>query len=404
MTAVPTTQLGSPPALQSAAMFTRGELKAVGAAAVLLTVLGTIVIVGMTIALGHYNSLAHAGPKAAVDGFVLALLMTGSRRWRCVALLGVVYGLVLFVQLGLPYIAAVIVMSGFGAAMVGRIAPNRAIAALFAAIVFELLASLGAPLKILLATDGQEPILWGMWLAEWPLRVVGIVVGVILARRFLQRQPIVSPIGESTILLKNSVEKRVDPAISIVAAVVGATLPMWLTSWRALAVVAVFYLAYGLFAGLRRGLLGAVVAMIWGWAVFALASYLWHGDWHRVTDLGRTLVLRFWPMTIAAAVIAQCVRPIEMFQLLRRLHLPAAVLLPIAHVLRAIPVARRDFSRSVADLRRRRVLTGPMSLLLRPITIAKAVVVPVMSRFANDLTEKSAAADCRSTPFQLDNQ
>lgn len=403
MTAVPT-QLGSPPALQSAAMFTRGELKAVGAAAVLLTVLGTTVIVGMTIALGHYNSLAHAGPKAAVDGFVLALLMTGGRRWRCAALLGIVYGLVLFVQLGLPYIAAVIVVSGVGAALVGRAIPNRASAIIAAAIVFELLASLGAPLKILLATDGQEPILWGLWLTEWPLRVAGIVVGVILARRSLKRRPVDSPIGESSVLLIENAKHRINPAIAIVAAVVGATLPMWLTSWRALTIVAVFYFAYAVLAGLRRGLLGAVVAVIWGWVVFGGASYLWHEDWQRVIDLGRTLVLRFWPMTIAAAVIAQCVRPIEMFQLLRQLRLPAVVLLPIAHVLRAIPVARRDFSRAVTDLRRRRVLTGPTSLLLRPITIAKAVVVPVMSRFANDLTEKSAAADCRSTPFQLDNQ
>ena len=60
--------------------FTRRELQRVGAAVLLMAVLGTIIIIGMTIAMGHYNTLAHAGPKAVIDGVAVPFNAYASRR------------------------------------------------------------------------------------------------------------------------------------------------------------------------------------------------------------------------------------------------------------------------------------------------------------------------------------
>lgn len=63
------------PDLSEERFFSLRELSRVGTATTMLVVVGTAIVVVMTIMLGHYNSLAHCGPKAVLDGAIIALLI-----------------------------------------------------------------------------------------------------------------------------------------------------------------------------------------------------------------------------------------------------------------------------------------------------------------------------------------
>lgn len=175
---------------QPNAAFTPRELARVGIAATMIVFGGTVIILLMIMLLGHYNSLAHSFPKAVLDGAVIALLLGRSGRWRCLALLGVVYGLVLLMQVGVAYLPPVLALAGLLGVLAGATAGwvRRWLGVLVAAAAFEWAAGLGSPLKIFFGTgDANEPFLWGLWFAEWPLRISGAVVGVLLAWRWAAR-------------------------------------------------------------------------------------------------------------------------------------------------------------------------------------------------------------------------
>jgi len=399
---------------KSSDWFTAAELRATGVAATLMVVLGTIVVVGITIAFGHYNSLLHAGPKAVADALAIGLLLGAGRRWRCMALLGVVYGLVMLLQIGLIYVSVMMMLAGLGAAAAGRVTRTfgSTPAVLMAAVVFELLAGFTAPIKILLATnDGREPVLWMLWLAEWPLRIGGAAVGVMLSRKLarslgvnLARRSDAPPEGLPAATRSAAPSPRTNASkswhapVALTMVIIAGTLPMVVQSWFGLAILAAVFFGYGYWYGLRRALLNAFVALAWGCITFAAASFLWHRDADRVVDLGRTFALRFWPMTVAAVVIARCVRPIAFVRLLRQLRLPAIILLPLMQVARSIPRARRDVERSLASLQINQKTHGVASMLRRPLATTRAVLQPLIWRFARELGKHAdpvGEASCR---------
>ncbi len=373
--------------------FTLRELNRVGAAAAMMVVAGTIIIISMTMALGHYNSLAHSGPKAVLDGLAIALLMGKIGRWRCLALLGVVYGLVLMLQIGVVYLLGVMIVAGAGAACVGwlflRI--HRLTAVVFAAVTFELLAGCGAPVKIFLATrHGDEPFLWMMWFAEWPLRIIGALVGVILAQRWLARQrqhssqtsiditrfsPALTTSnvsGEVTPVLHHHGKVRLKPArgraaagLRLALAMLACALPMVLESWSAIAAAALLYFAYGWWAGLRKQLLGVMIGLLWGTLVFAAASFLWHQDKARVLDLIRTFTLGMAPLAISAPVLILTSRPVDLIGVLRSCFVPKVVLIPVAQIAREVPRSRQRLAHDLAALRKEGLTLGPGFILRR---------------------------------------
>ncbi len=392
----------------------------------MLVVGGFVIIMGMTIAMGFYSSLAHCGPKAVLDGAVIALLMHKSR-WRCLSLAAIVYGLVLLLQLGNPYVFAVIALSGLIAASVGRVLSpiSFGLAVGVAAVVYEIFAGFGMPIRIWLSTDGNEPILWGMWFAEWPLRMIGAIVGVWLAMRFLRdraandlvapvalRVPSETPptsigmpqIGDVTAPSVTSIDSatpardgvsakstrgkgRLAAGLRIGMSFVACFLPMLLNSWVALSIVAGLYLMYGVMAGLRWRALQALAGLVYGWVVFAGASYLWHQDFDRVIDLLRTFVLRFIPLAVSSAVLVLTVRPVDVVRLLRTIRTPGVIILPLSHVFRGIPHSRRQFGASIARLRRDGVWRGPLSIFRRPRAIARGLLGPQFRRWANELAD-----------------
>jgi hypothetical protein len=381
-------------------IFTPAELARVGTAVTMMVACGTVIIVGMTIALGHYNSLAHALPKAIVDGLVIALLLGNRGRFRCLALLGIVYGLVLLLQFGVFYLVPVMAVAGLAAAAGGRAAAvlHRPGAIVLAAILYELLAGFGAPIKIYFGTDGRsEPFLWGMWLAEWPLRIVGAGVGVMLARRRANRGDAAATVEPEQTVGEIDMPKVSRPlqqrgvwhaGVCTAASVAACVLPMIVQGWVGLAAIAVWYLLFALAAGLRRGLLAAAGGLFWGWLVFALASYAWHHDSHRIADLLRTFVLRFAPITFASMVLVATVRPVDLVRLLRRLRLGAIIILPLAHVARSLPEIRREMHRTITMLRNRGEWSGPISILRRPRHILRSLLAPPMRRWASALAER----------------
>jgi hypothetical protein len=385
-------------------MFTALELRRVAIATAMMAVLGTVVIVASIVILGHYNSLAHAGPKAIVDGLAIALLMSrADARWRSLSLLGAVYGLVIFLQIGVAYLLPVLAFAGVVGAFAGRVASplGRTVAVLAAVIAFELFASLGAPVKIYFATEGRsEPFLWGMWALELPLRAAGASIGAWLAIRWIRRRaarpaialPVVRLVTLSDSTCSAACDRRcevarrccrtrgpLDAGVRVAASTLATVLPMALHGWTALGIVAGASIGYGLWAGLRREFVGAVVGLFASFVVFGLASYAWHREPALVVDLIRSLVLRFMPIAIAGIVVVKTVRGCDLVRLLRSARLPGAITFTFASVLRELHGTAHHVKSSLASLRN-------VPFRRRPIAAYREVIVPVARRFAERLT------------------
>ncbi len=375
-------------------LFDWAELRRVGVAVTMMVVLGTAIIMVQAALMG-YNSLAQAGPKAIVDGAVIAMLIGRTRRWRTLALLGPVYGLVLLFMTGIIYLPAIMTLAAAGGAVAGRLLHrlHRLTALCVADVVFELLAGAGQPLYIYFGTQGgDEPLLWSMYLLEWPLRIAGALMGVWLGRRFRARRDsptrvISSPTAPPRRHQAARRASRIGAGTKLVIALFGCVAPMLIDAWSALAVIALLYLAFAWVTGVRRALLWTLFGLVWIWCFYALASFLWHHDWHRVIDLIRTLLLRFMPLTLSAAVIMLTVPPREMVRTFRRWRVSPVILLPVATALRGLAPARRRVAAELAALKQSDRWRGPLTPLLRPITVASALFVPLFHQWAGQLAE-----------------
>jgi hypothetical protein len=394
-------------------IYTRSEMRRVGTAAMMLVVGGYVIIIGITMAMGFYSSLAHSGPKAVLDGAVVGLLLLNKGRWRCWTLVGLVYAFSLLLLLGNPYVFAVIAMAALIGSGFGRVTEplfGRTVAVAVTAVMYEVLAGFGMPIRILLSTDGREPILWNMWFAEWPLRIAGALVGVSLAVKFLRRRATQGPREFEIDAREPAVDVPADldaPArrghpggvvaprargiraagVRVAMSLIACFLPVMIERWSLLGLVALVYVIYAFWAGLKWRGFYALLGLLYGWAVFAGASYLWHQDWHRSFDMLRTFALRFAPLALASTVLATTVRPVDMVRLLRRCFIPGVIVLPLSHVLRGIPQSRREFGQSIARLRRDGTYRGPLSILRRPRAIARGLLGPQFRRWADQLAE-----------------
>lgn len=344
-------------------IYTKRELRRVGVAVTLIAVLGTIIIIGMTIVMGHYNSLAHSGPKAVVDGVAIGLLIGARGRWRLLALVGVVYGLVLLVQVGLFYLLPIMTLAGIAATAVGRTTSSlhRPAAIALAAITYELIAGTGGAVRIVFGTRGDEPLIWLLWAAELPCRIAGSIVGVALAHRMIARWNVGAAVGEPSDagvprarhIPSNDIRERgvAAAAVRLCVLVIATIVPLWIDQVALLATFAFAAIVYGLWAGLRRHLVGVAAMFLFGWLIFGTLSYVWHHDVSRVVELLKTLVLRFLPMTISAVVLVETCRSVDLLRLFRRMGLGPIVLLPLSHVVRQAPVLKRDWMHSLRRLR-----------------------------------------------------
>lgn len=351
------------PEVKDKSVFRMGEIRRVGTAATMMVVCGTIIIVGtMLLLLGHYSSLSHCTQKAILDGAVIALLMGRHGRWRCLALLGVVYGFVLLLQIGVFYLVAVMSVAGIVGALTGRMLDplGRTVSVLVAAIVYELLAGTGPIFKIYFGTDNKAGvILWSLWLAELPLRAIGAGIGVYWAQRWMKRASATAlELLRPTEDWPRSVAgkpRTIRPVrgnraigIRVIASLVACILPMLLHSMAALSAVAVWYLLYALAAGARKKIPTIIVGLLWGAVIFGAGSYAWHRDVDLVIDLFRTFVLRFAPLMLAAAVLISTVRPVDLIRWLRKVKISPIIILPLAQVARSVPRIRAMMRNSKA--------------------------------------------------------
>jgi hypothetical protein len=387
-------------------LFARRELMRIGTAATMIFC-GSAAIVLSLMPLVGYSGLAHAGPRAVLHGMIISLLIGHETRWRCLALLGVVLGVFLgFIQPAIAPLFPIFALAGLAGAAVGwcMMGLPRWMALAGGVVCFELLTSLGAPLRIYFATkDGHEPILWAAWLAEWPLRIAGGFIGVWLAMRWLKRRQATenataSP-QPSNALQPPATEpptkaghrfrtNQLLTALALFAAALACILPMAMQSWMALGIIAASYLVYSLLMGLRKSLLHIAAALAWGWMIYAFGSYLWHRDMDRVADLGRTVVLRFAPMALSALVIIRRTTPLDVFQLLRKFRVSALVLIPLSTLLRSGPRAKRDVRHAWQNLQHSGIIQSRWSILRRPRPIISGLFGPTLRHWADRLAEK----------------
>jgi len=373
--------------------FTKRELQRVGAAVLLIAVLGTIIILGMTIAMGHYNSLAHAGPKAAIDGIAIGLLIGRRGRWRLLGLVGIVYGLVLLCQVGLLYLLPIMTVAGVAAAAVGRvISPmHRPLAIAAAVATYELLAGTGGAVRIVFGTRGDEPLIWALWIGEEALRALGGVIGVVVAHRMLAgwskpRETELSSSDFAPGTRRDNRQPGVGAAALRLTVLIGATiLPLSIRHTPSLCAFAGIAVAYALWAGLRRQLVHLFLMFLFGWLVFSGLSIAWHQDLHRVTEIAESLVLRFLPMTLSAAVLVETTRSVDLLRCFRAIGMGPVVLLPLSHVVRQAPVLRREW---FGSLRRLRLSSGGRFWLLRrPREAARLLIAQPFRKLAAQLIE-----------------
>lgn len=397
-------------AARPSGLFARRELMRIGTAATMIFC-GSAAIILALLPLVGYSGLAHAGPRAVLHGMIISLLIGHGTRWRCLALLGVVLGVFLgFIQPAIAPLFPIFAIAGLAGAAVGwsMMGLPRWMALAGGVVCFELLTSLGAPLRIYFATkDGHEPILWAAWLAEWPLRIAGGFIGVWLAMRWIQRRkgkptdppppvlvqlplPEYREIGniESAPPVESARHNQFLTALALFAAALACALPMVLQSWTALGIIAAAYLAYSLLMGLRKSLLHIAAALAWGWMIYALGSYLWHRDMDRVEDLGRTVVLRFAPMALAALVIIRRTSPLDVFRLLRKFRVSALVLIPLSILLRSGPRAKREVRHAWQNLQDSGLIRSRWSILRRPRPIILGLFGPTLRHWADRLVEK----------------
>jgi len=402
--------------LKRASFFESREVKRVGIASTLM-IAGVIAVVLTLLPVFGYSSLAQAFPKSIVDGGVVGLLVGLSGRWRTLILLGAVVGLFLgTVMPAIPVLFVVYGVAGLLAAFAGKSfdSIDRRCAIAVAGLVFTTIAGGLFPLQVILGTkEGDEPILWMFYGLECFVRVPGSIIGGMLAVRYLhapkRAKPAVQTLRQQPADAIPQTKLSDDPAQSprrsessksarrkrsrdpylaaflLVMTVLGSTLLLAVENAMILGSVVCIYISIAL--AMRKPLAVVVVSLtlLWTWAIFATASYVWHQDLDRVVDLGRTLFLRFFPMTMGAVLIVSSVSPVAMFKVLRVARLPGVLLLPFSQILRAAPLLTRDIKSRSDQLRKQGIWQGRFFPLRRPVFTAKNVLLPSVWSLIDEL-------------------
>src|SRR5690606_15187438 len=115
--------------------------------------------------------------------------------------------------------------------------------------------------------------IWAMWFAEWPLRIVGALIGVWLAKR-LRRWADETPDGEPAVTVRATtdaparpVRRRPGPprargrgaaAVRLLASILACVVPMTTSSSAVLGSLALISVIYALWVGLRWRVLHAL--------------------------------------------------------------------------------------------------------------------------------------------------
>ena len=391
------------------ARFEPRELRRV-AAAVTLNISGIIAIVLLLLPIVGYNSTAQALPKAMLDGAVLSMLIGTRGRWRLVALFGVVNGMFLaFVVPAIPPLLAIYAMAGFAAMCVGHTLDriSRQLAIVLASSTFAVLAGIGIAIQVWFASrDGHEPFLWSLVAIEIAIRAIGAPLGTIVGRRCLRaltasaecRVPSAELNTASSFgirhaalgISKRRVRMEVSPAytlVVLVAAMVGCIAPLLVENVWLLGAIALSYAILAIAVNQAKTVISVALVMIWGWMFYGSCSFLYHHDWHRVADFGRSLALRFFPMATIALVMIRTIRPVAVVRLLRRARVSGAILLPLAIVLRAVPNTRREIIAAIGRMKVQGLWTGRLTPVMHPIRVSRSVLMPMVMRWGTMLAE-----------------
>lgn len=378
--------------------FSTRELRRVAAAST-LNIAGIIAVVLLLLPIVGYNSTAQAFPKSLLDGAVIAMLMGQRTRWRNLALFGVVVGMFLaFVVPAIPPLLGIYAIAGLAAAAIGwSVAKiSRPLAIVAAAVVFAVVDGAGYPVQVYFASqDRNEPVIWFFVGIEVALRSIGAPLGVLIgtrwAKRLADRRTTLSRSPSYAVASPRRVREQVSPAYSLViiaAALLACSVPMFVHNVWLLAAIAAAYALLAIAVNQGRSVLQVAIVLVWGWGFYGLCSFLWHHDWLRVADFGRTLALRFLPMATIALVMIRTVRPVAVVRLLRKARVSGAVVLPLSMVLRAVPTARRDIVGGIAAMKRDGLWTnGRLTPLRHPVLTSGRVLSPLVARWGAMLAE-----------------
>ncbi|SER75694.1 energy-coupling factor transport system permease protein [Propionibacterium cyclohexanicum] len=134
-----------------------------------------------------------------------------------------------------------------------------------------------------------------------------------------------------------------------------------------------------------------VIIMAGGVLVAALSIAVGRGAGQGVAALlaGTLLLWRYIMAAGFGVVLISALVPAQLLALLRAYRVPDAVTVPLMVMIRYIPTLA-DTARAIADaMRVRGILHGPLDLVVRPLSVGRRLVVPLIAaavRGGDDLT------------------
>lgn len=188
--------------------------------------------------------------------------------------------------------------------------------------------------------------------------------------------------------------RDVDPRIKIIISL-SFSLPMlWAAQGISLFVTALAAAAVLRLAGQGRtaGRCLAVYAVCWS-AVYWLAGAGWKIG--VLASMFLFTVMKFMPMMMLAYWLVSTIKTGEFIAALERMRLPAAIIIPLAVLLRFLPTVQSEF-RCIRDTMKMRGLAFSVrALLFHPIRTMEYMLVPLLLRSVKVADELSAAAFAR---------
>lgn len=168
----------------------------------------------------------------------------------------------------------------------------------------------------------------------------------------------------NVVALGNTPVMAVASATTLVAMLLATTVP-WHVSLTYTAVMATAFALYFALPQVWTGFISATAVVV----LYYLVRF--------ATSLG------------AAAFVLLTVKPATLIAALRAMRVPSAVVIPIAVMMRFIPIVGAEARDVVAAMRLRGLEPGGWGLVRRPLRTLELVLVPLLasvSRIADDLT------------------
>ena len=155
--------------------------------------------------------------------------------------------------------------------------------------------------------------------------------------------------------------------------------------------IAVFSLLSGKFL---HAFLGIVIyGMIYGITLLSISEL--SGTWQAVFAAFFGLVNKVYPCGFMAGLMIKTTKTGELMAAFYEIHMPDRFVIPLAVMMRYLPVVKEDWNYIRDAMRMRGISLSVKNICLRPMAVAECLYVPLMMAASNTADELSIAAVTR---------